>query len=182
MLLKKKKKVLSLQKKTDELFTTTGVYAYIPTTLYGQLMPMKELHLWKNNPRKNDRGVKPLVEGIKVHGFRKPIVVDQNNIIRAGNTAFKAAKLLGMTMIPVAKSSFKSEVSATAYGISDNRLGENSTWDDDMLKDLMQADDLSYGFSQDELDLRLNNEMQIKEQELDILDTDNECPKCGYTW
>jgi len=154
MLLKKKKKVLSLQKKTDELFTTTGVYAYIPTTLYGQLMPMKELHLWKNNPRKNDTNVPKLMKKIQAHGFRDPIIVDQNNVIRAGNTRYKAATKLGMAMIPVAKSAFKSEVSATAYGIDDNLANEDSTWDHEMLTKLMEAEDLQtnvQGFSKEAL-------------------------------
>lgn len=105
-------------------------------------VPMSSIKLWEKNPRKNDVAAKQLAELIKIHGWRKPIIVDQQGIIRAGNTAYKAAKLLGMTVIPALDDTFASETAAVAYGIADNKAGEAAAWDDAILRELLQADDV----------------------------------------
>lgn len=109
-------------------------YLYIPEGLMPYCVPIDSVRLDPKNPRKNDRSVKELAEGIKKLLFRKPIVVDQHGLIRAGNTAWKAAKYLGMRMIPVAQSDFTDEELSVKYEIFDNRIGEKSGWDEEMLK------------------------------------------------
>ena len=183
-------KKLMKRKKIPDMFdwnyTTSGDYAYIPGSLYKFCVLISSIKLWDKNPRKNASAVKPLADLIKSHGFRKPIVVNQDNIIMAGNTAYKAAKLLNMKYIPVAQSHFKSEASAVAYGISDNRSAENSSWDDNTLKQLMLNEPLesrnTFGFNQDELDLKLKKQMKITEKEINIEDFKftNRCPKCHF--
>lgn len=128
-------------------------FKYVPEGLIQFCIPIGKVKFWDKNPRKNDEAAKKLAELIKIHGFRKPIVIDKNYVTYAGNTALKAAKILGMTHIPVAQSSFKSEVSATAYGISDNKASEFSSWDDEQLLKLMNAEIIEakkIGFSEKE--------------------------------
>ena len=144
-------------------------YPFVPETLQAFCVPMAGLKPWSKNPRKNDEAAPKLAELIRKHGFRKPIVVDQNNIIRAGNTAFKAAKLLGMSMIPVAKSTFSSEVAATAFGISDNKASEFALWDDELLSELMEVEELKAGRAQ----------TGFSERELNLINTDSRVDTLG---
>lgn len=119
--------------------TGAGLYKYVPAGLIKFCVPIDSVKLYDKNPRRNDIAVPELMEGIKKSLFRKPIVIDQHGVIRAGNTAYKAAVKLGMKMIPVAQSDFESEASAVEYVMADNKLGERSAWDMAVLKELMVA-------------------------------------------
>lgn len=120
------------------------VYAHIPGELRGFCVPINDVKFWKENPRDNDAASKKLAELIKVHGFTKPIIVwDRNMVTYAGNTALKAAHRLNMEQIPVIKREFTNEDAAIAYGISDNKAGEFSSWDDEQLAHLFKAKDFS---------------------------------------
>lgn len=112
---------------------------YIPDDLQSLCVPIGALKLWKDNPRKNDVAVPKLVKAIQEHGFRIPIVVDQDGIIRAGNTRYKAAKKLGMKSIPAVRQEFLSEEQATAFALIDNKSSEWATWDDELLARLFSA-------------------------------------------
>lgn len=75
----------------------------------------------------------PNVEAIKGSltrfGQQKPIVVDAQGIVRAGNGTLVAAKSLGWTEIKIVRSALVGP-DATAYSIADNRTGDLSTFDD----------------------------------------------------
>ena len=53
-----------------------------------------------HNPRRNDDAVDYVANSIKSFGFRVPLVIDQDNVIVAGHTRYKAAKRLGMKTVP----------------------------------------------------------------------------------
>ena len=77
-------------------------------------------------------------------------------VIYKGNTTWKALKKLGVDTIKVQFEDFPSEASATAYGIADNKSSEFSEWDDDILMDLLSAEEIGalksdLGFTEDEL-------------------------------
>lgn len=111
----------------------------IPAKLAPLLVPMDELRLWDKNPRHNTASAEQLAGVIREHGFRIPIVVDEEGVIRAGNTRYKAARLLGMKEIPAVQQEFLSEEAATAFALADNKAGEWATWDDDLLSELLGA-------------------------------------------
>lgn len=122
-------------------FPLSGDYKYIPEGLHKFCVSVDSLTLLENNPRDNDEAAKELAIFIKENGFRDPISIDQNNIIRAGNTRFKSAVwYLDMNMIPVAQSKFNNESDAMRYTISDNKLGELAKWNKDALKKLFNAE------------------------------------------
>jgi ParB-like chromosome segregation protein Spo0J len=50
-----------------------------------------KLRPWENNPRLNDHAVDAVAESIRLFGFNVPILCDQNFIIIAGHTRWKAA-------------------------------------------------------------------------------------------
>src|SRR5690349_16525184 len=53
-------------------------------------------------------------------GQQKPIVVDEQGIVRAGNGTLLAARQLGWTAIDIVRTSL-SGIEAAAYSIADNR-------------------------------------------------------------
>lgn len=116
--------------------TGTAADRLIPECMREACVPIDSIRLDPNNPRKNDKAAPELARLIAANGFRKPIIVDENGIIRAGNTTYKAAKILGLSIVPVIRHTFGSEAAALAYSISDNRAAENSEWDVDVLRHL----------------------------------------------
>ena len=69
-----------------------------------------------------------VAKSIKDFGYINPIVVDESFTILAGNTRFKALKLLGYDSVEVLVVSGLSEVQKNGFVIADNRAGEYSKW------------------------------------------------------
>jgi hypothetical protein len=93
-----------------------------------------KVHPWARNPRKiTDRAVAKVVASIKIFGFSNPVVArEANGEIIAGHTRFKAAKQLGMKVIPVRFMNLSAD-EAHKLAIADNRTGEETAWDDALL-------------------------------------------------
>ena len=117
---------------------------------------------YEKNPRKN-QAVDKVAQSIKDFGFQQPIVVDKNMVVIVGHTRLMGAKQLGHTHVPVVKADLD-EAKAKAYRIADNRVNEDSGWDNDLLQaelnELLAFDmDLNAtGFTNDELDSLFNKE------------------------
>ena len=133
---------------------------------------IKKIKPWKENPRKNDKAAEKLAPIIAEHGFKSPLVVwDKDNTIYKGNTSFKAAKLNKMKMVPVAFVSFPSANAAKAYAIADNKAGEFSEWDEDVLFKLMSSKEMKSpektGFQQKEINdlLMLADDKKMEDME-----------------
>lgn len=127
---------------------------HVPSELKAYALPLASVSPRKDNPRKHD--VPKIVELIKAHGFRVPVIVDDNNVIQSGCGRYKAAKQLGMTHIPAIRQSFLSKEAATAFAIIENRSHEWSTWDNDVLQRLLSSGPMEKmlsitGFSSKEL-------------------------------
>ena len=154
-----------------------------------------EIIPYEKNPRINDDAVEPVAASIKQFGFKKPIVVNKDNVIIVGHTRLKAAKLLGMEEVPVVYADLSPE-QEEAYRIIDNKSGEAATWDWDKLGfeyakviEEGEVDMTPYGFDVD-VDSVLN-ELEAESQQvmregeelsLDEFADDNfkyECPECG---
>lgn len=71
-------------------------------------------------------------------GQQKPIVVDSDGIVRAGNGTLEAARSLGWEEIAIVRTSLEG-AEAMAYAIADNRAGELATWDADVLAQCLAA-------------------------------------------
>ena len=104
-----------------------------------EIVDIKKIVLWKNNPRKNDQAVPRLAEVIRERGQITPIVVyRKNNVCYKGNTTIKALKYLGINHVKVLYADFPSEAAAIAYGIADNRSSEWAEWDSELLKNFLK--------------------------------------------
>ena len=103
---------------------------------------------YARNPRLNTDAVGKVAASLKEFGWQQPIVVDEEMVVIAGHTRLLAAILVANL----------SEAKAKAYRIADNRVGEESLWDNDALaveiKELTEMGEKLdvLGFSKDELD------------------------------
>ena len=136
---------------------------------------------YSRNPRKNQH-VDKVAGSIKEFGFQQPIVIDIDNVIIVGHTRYLAAKKLGMTEVPVIVADKLSKNQVKAYRIADNRVSEESQWDNELLNlellDLQKHEfDLdSLGFENAELNRIFNQDDPLfvsPEQSGMETDTDN---------
>jgi DNA modification methylase len=127
----------------------------------GEYVDIDSLVEWEHNPRINTEAVSKVARSIERFGFASPIIArEEDSMVIAGHTRIAAARSLGLQTVPVRYMKL-SRTEAELLAIADNKLGEISDWNEDMLKDILSAlpetdlDDI--GFSQDELDSLLEN-------------------------
>lgn len=94
---------------------------------------IEEIKMYENNPRNNVGAVEYVANSIKEFGFKVPIVLDKNNVIVAGHTRYKAAKLLKITEIPCIIADDLSDEQVKAFRLIDNKAAELASWDIDLL-------------------------------------------------
>lgn len=126
---------------------------------------IEELKLNPNNPRKHSqKQIKQIKESIRAFGFLCPVLVDRFNNVVAGHGRLEAAKLLGMTTVPVIRLEDLSPAQIRAFAIADNRLNEIADWDNEKLaielQQLLEVEGLDFdvtvtGFEVTEIDLIL---------------------------
>lgn len=91
------------------------------------------------NVRKHDqRNIDAIKASLQRFGQQHPIIVDADNIIRAGNGRFTAMRSLGWSECDVVRTSLKGP-DAVAFAIADNRTAELAAWDDDALQQQLAA-------------------------------------------
>lgn len=129
-----------------------------------RLIPLTELKPEARNPRIHPRRqIRQIARSIETFGFVVPVLVDAQCNVIAGHGRIAAAKLLGRTEVPTISLDHLTEAQVKAFMIADNRLTENSIWDDRLLaehlKDLSLLElDFSVevtGFEMGEIDLRI---------------------------
>ncbi len=114
------------------------------------------LCLWEDNPRVNDHAVDAVAQSIRSFGFNVPIICDQNLMIIAGHTRWKAAQKLGMEKVPVIVVEM-SEAKRRAFAIADNKTAEIADWDFPKLREVIEelrSEDTNIknlGFSDEEI-------------------------------
>ena len=96
-----------------------------------QIVRMGDLKPYDGNPRHNNQSAKQVAKSIETFGYINPIVVDENKVILAGNTRFKALKLLGLKEddeIDVMMVYGLTDDQKRGFVIADNRVAEYSKW------------------------------------------------------
>jgi len=130
---------------------------------------VQKLKPWDDNPRKNDHAVEAVARSIETFGFNAPILCDQQFMIIAGHTRWKAAKKLGMAAVPVIRLTM-TESQRKAFAVADNKTAEIADWDFPKLREVLeelQAEDVplsDLGFSDEELRRFLGVEAQDEEK------------------
>ncbi|MFA5558606.1 MAG: ParB N-terminal domain-containing protein [Methanofastidiosum sp.] len=143
----------------------------------------------RNARKHNKRNLDAIKTSLQAYGQRKPIVVNSDGTIEAGNALWQAAKELGWDKIAVTRVDDSKEIAA-AYGIMDNKSADLSEFDLPTLKDILQELDTGAfnmewtGFEDKEIE-ELMTQFHIPETEPEFdenIETKNKCPKCGYEW
>jgi len=123
-----------------------------------QMVAIDELKPHPKNPRKHsEKAIKKLVASIREFGWTNPILVSEDGVVLAGHARLKAAKRAGLKEVPVIVLPL-SGAKADAYMIADNRLQDETDWDYEKLKDLLQELDTGEfdleltGFDMDEIE------------------------------
>lgn len=123
-----------------------------------EIRKIDTLQLDSKNARMHDAvNLDAITRSLEKFGQRKPIVVNQEGKVVAGNGTLLAAKKLDWEEIAVVVlPKTWSEEEQQAYAIADNRTNELSRWDNEQLLDTIESlpDDLvlAAGFTQENLD------------------------------
>jgi len=111
-----------------------------------------------SNVRKhNEKNLRSIKGSLAKFKQQKPIVVDKNNVVVAGNGTLQMALDLGWTEIFIVRTDLVG-ADATAFAIADNRTSELAEWDIEPLKESLKSlkdsdydlESLGWGF--DDLD------------------------------
>ena len=122
------------------------------------------LHLDPRNTRQHrKRQIKQIAQSIKSFGFNVPVLIDESGKIIAGHGRVLAAQLLGWKEVPVIELAHLTPAQQRAFAIADNRLTENSSWDESLLAESLRelaSLDLDFslevtGFTMAEIDLKI---------------------------
>jgi DNA modification methylase len=123
-----------------------------------EVWPIDRLTPYAKNPLTHpDQQVAQISISIQENGMVNPILVDKNGNIIAGHGRVLGAQLAGLTELPVIVLDHLTEVQARALRIADNKIAENSCWDEKKLYAELAAlleekiDLTSLGFSELEL-------------------------------
>jgi hypothetical protein len=143
--------------------------------------PLDQLKLDPKNPRQHSRQqIRQISRSIEAFGFVVPVLVDKNRKVVAGHGRVLASRELGLATIPTISLNHLNKAQMQAFNIADNRLTDNSSWNEQLLaeqlKELSSLDlDFSLeatGFEMGEIDLRiesLNGELETEEDEADAI-------------
>jgi len=147
----------------------------------------------KNYNKGNDVGNSLIKKSLKKHGAGRSILIDKNNKIIAGNKTIENATELGLENVIIVETTGNDIIAVKRTDIDlDTKKGRemaladnasakvNITWDADTLKADWNTDELNDWSV--ELDLEINYNPENKEREVEMLNTEHECPSCGYKW
>ena len=94
-----------------------------------QKIRLSDIKPYKNNPRKNDAAVNAVAESIRQCSYITPIIVDENHVIIAGHTRYKALVALEMDDAECLICDGLTEEQKKKYRFLDNKTGEKAAWD-----------------------------------------------------
>jgi DNA modification methylase len=104
-----------------------------------QTVSVDDLTLDPANVRAHpQRNLDAMIGSLKRFGQQKPIVVDRDGVVRAGNGLLRAARLLGWEHVAAYMTELDG-AEATAFAIADNRTAELSEWIPGSLSVQMQS-------------------------------------------
>lgn len=105
-----------------------------------EMRPIAELIPYARNARlHSEEQILQLRASLREFGFVAPVLIDARGNILAGHGRLVAAKAEGMTEVPCVLVEHLTDIQRRAYILADNRLAEQSTWDDEMVSLELQA-------------------------------------------
>jgi ParB-like chromosome segregation protein Spo0J len=168
-----------------------------------RVIKIEELIKDDNNAREHStENMNAITKSLKQFGPARSIVVDKDDVVRAGNGTFEAARELGIENVRVIEASDNeliavqrkdwNDATAKGYAIADNRSAELGEWNHDVLSSTMKKiDDLidlsGLGFSDAQLDHFRKIDDVLDDVEFPEYNESVEkdvkmikCPECGH--
>lgn len=120
----------------------------------------------RNARTHSKKQIRQIADSIREFGWTNPILIDDQCGLIAGHGRLDAAKLLGLSEVPVIRLTDMTEAQKRAYVIADNKLAENAGWDRSLLaieiQGLIQIDPLfdieMTGFVMGEIDVLIGEQ------------------------
>ena len=135
---------------------------------------LEEIKPYENNPRINDDAVEDVMESIRQCSYIAPIVVDEDGVILAGHTRYKALLRLGYDECDVIVAEGLNEEQKRKYRLYDNKTAELAEWDQrKLMEELSDVDFLGYDFGQPSVREDKDGEGEEKDVVTMV------CPCCG---
>jgi hypothetical protein len=161
-----------------------------------ELRDINTLAPYARNPRLHGEGqIDQLVASIKRWGFTIPLLADEAGQLIAGHARLEAAKRLELKRVPVMTARGWTDAQKRAYVIADNRLAQNSSWDDALLIDELSGlkisdfDLAALGFTDAELadmigapDAEAFGPASVDDQQRLDQKSPITCPECGHVF
>jgi DNA modification methylase len=151
----------------------TGINMGLKTVSIDSILPHPK------NPRVHPQSaISKLVKSFAEFGWTNPVLISEDNFILAGHARVKAAQEAGIKEVPAITLPFKGmSAKGQAYLIADNRLQDETDWDDLKLGELVaELRDLDYdlelaGFNGDEINELLADAPHDEEFECEVDDS-----------
>lgn len=149
-------------------------------------LKLKDIKPYERNARRNDHAVSAVVESIRQCDYIAPIIVDENHIILAGHTRWKALKKLGRTEAECVVKSGLTDEQKRKYRLLDNKTAELAEWDFDLLADELDGLDFSefnldWGFAEKLAENAFDGgQREYAESDFDKEKFQCQCPRCGF--
>ena len=154
-----------------------------------ETLKVADLVPYANNPRKNDSAVNAVAESIRQCTYITPIIVDENMVIIAGHTRYKALKALGTEEVQCLICDGLSEEQKKKYRYLDNKTGEKATWDLMKLEVELEGVDLEgfdfFGMAADltpssGTERTINGSTEFDTEVFGDEEFKYQCPACGF--
>lgn len=150
-------------------------------TLSIEVRRIADIHPYDKNPRKNESAVDAVCESIRQCGYIAPIILDEDGVILAGHTRFKALQKLGMEEAQCIIKTGLTEEQKRKYRLLDNKTNELAEWDFDLLAGELEGLD----FGDLDLDWGINlaeENPEVYEDEAPAVEEAEPVVKPGQIW
>lgn len=154
-------------------------------------LKLSEITPYGNNPHKNDGAVNAVAESIRQCSYITPVIVDEEHVIIAGHTRYKALKALGMDDAECLVCEGLTGEQKKKYRFLDNKTGEKAAWDLMKLEAELEGLDLEgfdfFGMAEDlPVDGGGGQDKELAgttEFDAEVFGDEKfryECPNCGF--
>ncbi|WP_187394053.1 site-specific DNA-methyltransferase [Oceaniovalibus sp. ACAM 378] len=100
-----------------------------------ETIKVEAIQRFENNPRiHSESQIDQIAASIQQFGFTNPLLINGSGGLIAGHGRLEAAIKLGMQKVPAIRLAHLTEDQQRALVIADNKIAENSTWDDELLR------------------------------------------------
>jgi DNA modification methylase len=137
-------------------------------------MPLGQIKPNARNAKTHSaKQIRQIANSIVGFGFTNPLLIGEHGELIAGHGRYQAAKLLGLTSVPVIMVAGLSRAKRRALAIADNKIAENAGWDRERLA--IEIPELTDLLSAEGLDISI---LGFEPVEIDQLQTDFEDESC----